>query len=135
MIVIDASTLAKYLLKEENWRDVEKYLVKPIYSIDHIVKEVSNAIWKHAIIRKYISKNMALAIYNVLKKFIDEEIIVLESQEKYVDKSFNIAVENGITVYDAMYIAQALKYGELLTSDKKQAEVAKKLNIKTIFIA
>lgn len=134
MIVIDSSALAKYLLREECWEEVEKYLLKPTYSVNHIVKEVSNAIWKHTVIRKYIPRSTALTVYSQLKKLIEEEIIVLEPQEKYIDKAFNIAIDNNITIYDALYIAQALKYGKLLTSDKKQAEVAESLNVKTFLI-
>ncbi len=129
MIVIDSSALAKYLLREEGWRGVEKYLLKPTYSIDHIVKEVSNAIWKHAIVHGYISKDMALNVYSLLKRLIEEEIIVLETQEKYIDKAIEIALDNKITVYDALYIAQAINYDELVTSDKVQAIVAEKYGI------
>lgn len=130
MIVIDSSALAKYLLREEGWRGVEKYLLKPTYSIDHIVKEVSNAIWKHAIVHGYISKDMALNVYSLLKRLIEEEIIVLETQEKYIDKAIEIALDNKITVYDALYIAQAINYDELVTSDKVQAIVAEKYGIR-----
>ena len=46
MIVIDASSLAKYVLHEENWEKVGKFIKKrrPLYSIDHIIKEVGNAL-------------------------------------------------------------------------------------------
>ena len=134
MIVIDSSALAKYLLREEGWEEVEKHLLKLVYSVDHLVKEVSNAIWKHTVIRRYISKTTALTIYGQLKRLVDEGIIVLEAQERFIDKAFNIAIKNSITIYDALYIAQALKYGELLTSDIRQAEVAEKLGVKTIVI-
>ena len=130
MIVIDSSALAKYLLREEGWRGVEKYLLKPTYSIDHVVKEVSNAIWKHVIVHGYISKGMALNVYSLLKRLIEEEVIVLETQEKYIDKAIEIALDNKITVYDALYIAQAINYGELVTSDKVQSIVAKKYGIR-----
>ena len=46
MIVIGASALAKHLLREEDWGSIEKYLVRAVYSVDLIVKEVTNAIWK-----------------------------------------------------------------------------------------
>jgi len=32
VIVIDASSLTKYLLHEENWLDIEAYLVNGVYS-------------------------------------------------------------------------------------------------------
>jgi len=134
VIVIDASSLSKYILKEENWVEIEKYLLKDLYSVSHIVKEVANSIWKHTVIFKRFSQEEHIAAYQVLNKIISEEIIRIEGQEKYIDKAMNIAIENMITVYDSLYIAQALEYGELLTSDEKQAEIAEKLGIKVYYI-
>lgn len=131
MIVIDASSLSKYLLKEENWREVRKYLAMGVYSVDHIIKEVSNAIWKHAILFNRITKDTATILHKQLKRMVEEEILILEPENLYVDKAFEISLNHKITFYDSIYIAQALKYGELLTSDQKQAEISKKLNIKT----
>ena len=63
MIVIDASSLAKYLLRERNWEVIENYLVKTTYSIDHILKEVSNTIWKHVVIYRRIEPDPGLFSY------------------------------------------------------------------------
>ena len=54
MIIIDASTLTEYVLHEENWEIISTYIkkMKPLYSIDHVIKEVGNAIWKHRYLRK-----------------------------------------------------------------------------------
>ena len=43
MIVIDESSLAKYIVKEEGWTEVKKYLIgEEVHSVDLIVKEVLN---------------------------------------------------------------------------------------------
>jgi len=131
VLVIDASSLSKYLLKEENWREVRKYLVMGVYSVDHIIMEVSNAIWKHTVLFNRITKDTAMVLHEQLKRMIEEEILILEPENLYVDKAFKISLNHKITFYDSIYLAQALKYGELLTSDQKQAEISKKLNIKT----
>ena len=131
MLVIDASSLSKYLLKEENWREVRKYLAMGVYSVDHIIKEVSNAIWKHTVLFNRITKDTATVLREQLKRMVEEEILILEPGNLYVDKAFKISLNHKITFYDSIYLAQALKYGELLTSDQKQAEISKKLNIKT----
>ncbi len=54
MIVIDASALIKYVLYEENWEVVATYIreKKPLYSIDHIIKEAGNAIRKTLLHKK-----------------------------------------------------------------------------------
>ena len=134
MIVIDASSLSKYLLKEENWREVRKYLAMGVYSVDHIVKEVSNAIWKHSVLFNRITKDNAILLYKQLKRMLEEEILILDPENLYIDKALEISLNYKITFYDSIYLAQALKYGELLTSDQKQAEISKKLNIKTHYI-
>jgi len=134
VIVIDASSLSKYLLKEENWREIRKYLVMGVYSVDHVIKEVSNAIWKHTILFNRITKDVAITLHEQLKKMMKEEILILESENLYVDKAFQISLKHKVTFYDSLYIAQALKYGEILTSDRKQAEISKKIKIKTHYI-
>ncbi len=45
-----------------------------------------------------------------------------------------IAIEKIIPVYDALYLAQAKKYGSLLTSDEKQWKVAKKIGINAEYV-
>ncbi|MCC6046020.1 MAG: type II toxin-antitoxin system VapC family toxin [Ignisphaera sp.] len=134
MIVIDASALAKFIFKEEGWERVYKILSTRVISVDHIVKEVANAIWKHSSIHKtYL--DVALKEFQLLKKIIDEKLVLLESELKYLDKAFEIAIQNSIPVYDALYIAQAITHNiPLATSDKRQAEIAEKLKVQVVFI-
>ncbi len=136
MIVIDASALTKYVLHEEGWEAVGTYIkgLKPLYSVDHIMKEVGNAIWRHSCLRKIIKQDEALRLYQALLKLIEAEVIILEPEIKYVETALQIALQQGITLYDSLYLAQAQRLGELLTSDEKQAEIASNLNIKVHLI-
>lgn len=136
MIVIDASSLTKYVLREKNWEEIKEYLLyDDVVSIDLVIKEVLNAIWKHYSLLKLISLETAYAKKNILSKITNEGITEIESQDKYLDLAFELALENKITIYDALYIAQAIKkHAELLTSDEKQAKIAKSININTIFV-
>ncbi len=135
MNVIDASSLAKYILKEDNWIEVRNKLVEETISIEHVLKEVANSIWKKALVLKLESREIAQKRYQVLKKLINEKIIRIENELKYLDLAFKIVLENNITIYDALYIAQALKCNALLvTSDKRQALIAKKLGVKVHYI-
>ena len=52
----------------------------------------------------------------------------------YMDDAFTIALEEGVTVYDALYIAQARVKGGLATADAAQAEVAEKLGVKVVIV-
>ena len=106
MIVIDASTLAKFVLREENWGRVYELLSTEVISVDHVVKEVANTIWKYYTTYKACPLDVAIKRFQLLRKIIDEELVSLESELKYLDKAFEIATQNNIPVYDALYIAQ-----------------------------
>jgi len=97
--------------------------------VDHVVKEVANAIWKHSTLHNRIDSDTALELYRVLKMLI-RGVVVLEPQDRYLDEAMRIALETKVTVYDTLYIAQALSKGELLTADSQQARVAKRLGIR-----
>jgi predicted nucleic acid-binding protein len=63
---------------------------------------------------------------NYLKEYVGKSL-VLEPEERYVDKAFDTATEHGITIHDALYIAVALQIKLPLPAlDKRQGEVASK---------
>ena len=132
MIVIDASSLAKYILREDGWEKVRVYLLNEPYSLTLALAEVSNAIWKHCVLYNKISHEEAKTMFNALKKLRD--VVVFEPVEKYLDDAMDISMEEGVTVYDALYLAQAKEIGYLLTSDEKQWKIAKKIGIQSEFI-
>ncbi|GBC71820.1 hypothetical protein HRbin02_01608 [Candidatus Calditenuaceae archaeon HR02] len=134
MIVIDASSLVKYLLREEGWQMVEMNLQRGVVTLDHAEKELLNAIWKHYSIRKIIDKDLSMGLYKVFRKLVDAKILIIEREEKYIEKAFEIALKHDLTIYDSLYLSQALKWGKLLTSDNTQKHVAEEMNIETIFI-
>ena len=92
MIVVDASALAAFILKEPGWRSLVEY-VRYCLSLDHAVKEV-------------ISVEDALRLFNMLSSLLNVNII-LEPEQLYLSKAFRIALDYGLTVYDALYIALA----------------------------
>jgi len=132
VIVIDASSLAKYILREENWEKVREYLLDEPYSLTLALVEVSNAIWKHYVLYKGISDEDAKIMFNALKKLKDE--VIFEPFENYLEDAVRISTKGRITVYNALYLAQAKKIGSLLTSDEKQWKVAKKMGINAEFV-
>ncbi len=115
MIVINASSLAKYVLHEEGWDEISVFIrgKNTLYSLDHVVKEVGNALWRHYCIR-----------------LVNTGVIILEPEANYLQTAMQIALEQGVTLYDSLYVSQAQKHGELLTSDEKQANIAEKLGVK-----
>ncbi|NJE12833.1 type II toxin-antitoxin system VapC family toxin [Thermococcus sp. LS2] len=133
MIVIDASSLAKYILREENWKRVREYLLDDSYSLTLALAEVSNAIWKHHVLYKVISNKEVGIMFEALKK-LKEDVVIFEPFEDYLGDAVKIAIGGKIPIYDALYLAQAKKYGSLLTSDEKQWKIAKKLGIKAEYV-
>jgi predicted nucleic acid-binding protein len=133
VIVIDASAIAKYVLREAQWEQVRDYLAAEPCSLDLALAEVSNAIWKHQVIYRRISSREASLLYEALQK-LKADVMILESLEGYLTEALDIGVTEKLTIYDALYLAQAKKYGHFVTSDELQRKVAVKLGLDVVFI-
>ena len=132
MIVIDASSLAKYILREENWKEIRSYLASGACSLTLALAEVANAIFKHYAVYSSISAEEARIMFKALE--VTQEVVVYETLEDYLIRAREIAMKEKITIYDSLYIAQAEKYKGLLTSDKEQRKAAEKMNIDVKFV-
>ncbi|MEM2930737.1 MAG: type II toxin-antitoxin system VapC family toxin [Thermoproteota archaeon] len=130
MIVADSSALIAFFLREEGWSELSKYMATTI-SVDHAVKEFYNAVWK-AVNIKRIGVEETPRVLALFKDYVKRNM-ELRREEEYTDKALEISLENGITIYDALYIALALQEkSPLLTLDDKQRYVSKRLGITTI---
>jgi len=136
VIVIDASALTKYLLHEEGWEKIGHYLYenRPLYSVDHLLKEAGNALWRHCCVTQIIGCKISLELYQALQCLISAGVILLKPELDYLNEAFKIAIEGRITVYDALYVALARELGELLTCDEKQAKTAEKYSVKIYWV-
>ncbi len=135
-MVIDASSLAKYLLNEKGWKAVRSLIEdrSPLYSVDLIVKEVSSVIWKCCKVTRVIGEAQAELLFEALMELVNEGVVVLEPETRYIERAFMISLTENIAVYDSLYIALAEKLGELVTSDKMQANVAEKYGVNPFLI-
>ena len=128
MIAVDASVLVAFFLREEGWEKLAKYMRETV-SLDLAVKEFYNAVWKAVRLHKRLGPDDAEKILALFKKYVDGNM-VLRNELDYVDKGFKIALEEGITVYDALYIALAIEESTpLLTLDNRQRHIAQKYGI------
>lgn len=84
MIVIDSSSLEKYLLREEGWQQIEQYIVQGVVTLDHTKKEVLNATWKHHVVRKIIDADRTRELYKAFNVLIDAKIIIVGREEQYI---------------------------------------------------
>jgi len=129
--VIDSSALIKYFSREKGWEDVRRYMLEGVLTIDLAIKETLNALWRK-IIKEEI---MYETVVKLIKDLTENRLFPLESQEQYLTDAFEIAVNNHITIYDALFVAVAKRRNlELITSDKKQANIAERLGVKTILV-
>jgi len=129
--VIDASSLAKYVNREPNWREVEKYLLEGCLTIPLAVKESLYSIWKR-VLKGELDKEQA---YKVARGFIDNLMVRVVGQEDLYKDAFNISLNSNVTIYDAMYVALAKKLGlAIITSDKKQRDLAAQIGVPVVYI-
>jgi predicted nucleic acid-binding protein len=129
--VVDASVLAAFIRKEPGWERLAE-VVKMCVTVDLAVKEVLNTIWRDYYVRRTISLDTAIRLQQVPSSMIGINILV-EPEDKYISRAFEIALKTGTTVYDALYMALALeKNMPLVTLDEKQAKAAETLGVKTI---
>ena len=132
MNVLDASALAKFVLREEGWREVIRFLGEA-ESVDHILKEVANAVWK-ARRRGIIGDEDALRKFEALLALVGKNL-KLVNESDILPAAFDLALARGVTVYDALYVALAKREDlPLVTSDEVQAEAAREEGVKVILV-
>jgi predicted nucleic acid-binding protein len=133
VIVIDASVLVKFILKEEGWNKIADFLKAGTISVDLVIKETVNAIWKR-VMRKEISLEDAKRMFEAMKGILNKAVII-ENEMDHIDEAFKISIKQNITVYDSLYIALAKKKKlELLTADEMQAQVASLEEVRAIVL-
>ena len=127
MKAIDSSSLVKFFSKEPGWRNVRKLILEGVVSLDLSIKEVANALWKKVLREEMTAQDAS----KIISDLIGAEVIRLTDQRNYIQKAFEIAVKNKITIYDSLFIALAKELRtELITSDSRQAEFAEKEGVR-----
>jgi len=130
--VIDASALSKFILKEAGWEAVAGYLVNSL-SVDHVLKEVSNAIWK-AFRRGFIDVEDSTRKFSALITLLRANLELVNEVE-ILPSAFDLALKHGITVYDALYVELAREKGlPLVTCDETQAKVARDEGVEIVLL-
>ncbi len=133
MKVIDASALSAYLLREEEFEEIKKFIIEGVISVGLILKEVSNAILQ-AYRRDRIKIEEAIKAFEALNSLLNINIKI-EDQEALIGESFDIALKGEVSIYDALYIALARKHkAELISRDERQVKVAKEFGIRAQYI-
>ncbi len=132
MNVLDASVLSKFILKEEGWREASNYVASAV-SVDHVVKETSNAIWK-AYMRKLIDVKDAERKFSALISLLEVNLKLVDERE-LIPQAFELAMKTYLTIYDSLYVVLAKREGlPLATSDELQGKVASREGVEVILV-
>jgi predicted nucleic acid-binding protein len=117
MLVIDASALAALLMPEDGGEEVEKAVkeAEGVSTLDLAAYEVGNAVWRR-VRRGELSMEEGNVVVSTLLSLL-ETFEVFSYREVAAD-TFRLAVDAGITVYDAAYVVLAKRLdARLLTLD------------------
>ena len=99
-----------------------------LYTVDIALAESLNAIWKHARIHRDLEMEEAESAIQDLTKIYDA-INILETKE-LSNEAAEISLTKGITIYDSLYIAAAMRLkATLYTADQKLCSISKELVI------
>ena len=119
MLLYDASSIIN-LLK----RGVTKVFAEGV-TIELAVYEAVNALWKECYLLKRIKVETAQRFLELLKDIF--ATIDIYSIKGFEEEAFKIALNEGITFYDASYICIAMKNDlTLVTDDRKLNDVSSK---------
>lgn len=134
MIVLDASFLVKLVLEEEGSETARSLLRswagngEILATVDLALPEALNAIWKHVSKIGDLGREEAADGARDLLR-IWAKLRVHQSVE-VAEEAFKLALEEGVTVYDAIYIQLARsKRAGLATFDEKLSKSAVKRGI------
>jgi predicted nucleic acid-binding protein len=117
MLVIDASALAALLMPEDGGEEVEKAVkeTERVSTLDLATYEVGNAVWRR-VRRGELSMEEGNVVVSTLLSLL-ETFEVFSYREVAAD-AFRLAVDAGITAYDAAYVVLAKKLdARLITLD------------------
>jgi predicted nucleic acid-binding protein len=111
--------------KEKGWNRITE-LLKDSETLDLALVEVSNVIWKKVVLTNEITLQDANKAIMIIKEYLPQ-LLTVNKSVKLLERAIDISIREKLTIYDSLYIALAeSKRSKLLTSDKKQYEVARK---------
>jgi predicted nucleic acid-binding protein len=127
--ILDSSVLVKLVLSEESSNEAKAYVTRildgggAITTTDSALPEAGNAIWKRAHLLHQLDAEGYHTAMGSLIKIVSrmEPVPTIDIAGDAAD----IALEEGVTFYDALYVAACSHTGSrLLTADKRQYDAA-----------
>lgn len=126
-IVLDSSVIATIFLPEDmTTRAIEKLGYEPYVTVDSAVADAAQVAAKRLASGTDTPDDVKEMLYDAVY-FITTLCDMIPSVE-LINPALGLAVELNISLYDALFVAAAVRErGELFTADKDLAAVAKKV--------
>jgi len=129
--VIDSSSIAKYVNREQSWEAAAKALGESCISLELAVIETGSSLLKRVRAGEIDDKQAQ----QIFSEFVTARPFMIADREELYVPAIEIATTLGLSLYDALFLALAkAKDFQLVTSDSSQAEAAKKLGLEVQFI-
>ncbi|NOZ58040.1 MAG: type II toxin-antitoxin system VapC family toxin [Euryarchaeota archaeon] len=125
-VVLDTSVIASIFFKEASSSAAEAVARdSDLITLDFALVEVANVAWKR---HRFFGEDAELVreALHSCRKFVEEVCEVIPATE-LLEEALKIAVEEEITVYDALFVAASESTASrLVTTDAKLFEAAKR---------
>ncbi|MCD6244854.1 MAG: type II toxin-antitoxin system VapC family toxin [Candidatus Korarchaeota archaeon] len=120
MLVIDSSIFASVIVKDEFYEKCKEYLSVDRATVDIAFAEAGNVLWKHVRMGR-IEKEEVERRTELLRALIRASRVY--GSDELLPPSMKLAVNHGITIYDALFLSLALQLDtNLVTTDRKLYE-------------
>jgi predicted nucleic acid-binding protein len=86
-------------------------------------------------VKRYLNTTLYRQVFTDIHRYLNLSSALQQPQDIYIKQAFEIAVKEKITVYIALFMAQAfMRQVTLISSDKEQCKIAEKFDVKTFCI-
>lgn len=131
MTVVDASALVAYALREERWEAVEGVLHEAPLAVELLPVEAANAVLMARRAKRLTSTEAQDALRTVHR--LCQLGVTLHPHTPLLPAAWEIAEQQGLTVYDAAYLALARRERTALASrDAAQLRGAHSIGLRVI---
>jgi len=125
MFVIDASLYASIVVRDEFYERARDFLSKARHvrcvTLDLALIEAYNALWRHTYLLKRIPRDRFGALASLLEEVFKWSTSRVYNAADECKRSIELAVEYGMPIYDALYLARRLGF-RVATFDLKLLE-------------
>jgi len=128
-VIVDASVVVKWFVEEEYSREAR--LVRDAYA-NRLIDIAAPSLLPYEVLNalKYSGAFGEEELKEVAKTLEDFQLTLYNLEGKLAEKSVELAMRKGITIYDASYVALAqILNTELYTADEKLIRKVRGLNI------